>query len=67
MIALNISIDSKSYTLINVYAPNDDSPDFFDSISDIINEFDNSRVLIVGDYNLVSKSDPFFSKMADTA
>ena len=53
MIALNISIDSKSYTFINVYAPNDDSPDFFDSISDIINEYDNSRVLIVGDYNLV--------------
>ena len=26
---------------------------FFDNISDIINEFDNSRVLIVGDYNLV--------------
>ena len=53
MIALNISIESKPYTFINVYAPNDDNPIFFDSISDIINELDNSRVLIVCDYNLV--------------
>ena len=36
-----------------MYAPNDDSPDFFHNILDTINEFDNSRVLIVGDYNLV--------------
>ena len=53
VISLDISTDSKPYTFINLIASNDDNPDFFDSISDIISEFDNSRVLVVGDNNLV--------------
>ena len=53
MLALSISIDNKMYTLIVIYAPNDDSPDFFHRLFQVIDDFNNSNVVVVGDYNLV--------------
>ena len=53
MIALNITIEKLKLTLINIYAPNEDSPHFFSNIQRIITEFYNSSVIICGDFNLV--------------
>ena len=42
-----------SITLINLYGPNRDSPDFYNKIENIINDMNNEFVIICGDYNLV--------------
>ena len=51
MLVLSISIDNKMYTLIVIYmyTPNGDSPDFFHRLFQVIDDFDNSNVAVVGD------------------
>jgi exonuclease III len=41
------------FTLVNIYGPNDDSPNFYENIDTIVDEFDNESVLMCGDWNLV--------------
>ena len=40
-------------TLANIYAPNDDDPDFFHSFFDHLSNFKCDEVIIGGDFNLV--------------
>ena len=40
-------------TLCNLYAPNDDKPDFFRDISTYLREFQCDKIIIGGDFNLV--------------
>ena len=54
---LNIKIEDSNITLITLYGPNSDSPDFYDKVSEIIEEFDNHTVIVTGDYNLVQNQD----------
>jgi exonuclease III len=57
-IMLGISLDSINFTLVNIYAPNTDSPSFFRNIFDILNCSDeNDSLIICGDYNLVQNPD----------
>lgn len=39
--------------LVNVYAPNQDNPQFFTKVYDIISAFDNCNIIWGGDFNLV--------------
>ena len=51
---LDISIEQNTrITLVNIYGPNTDSPEFFKKIENKINEISNHKVMIMGDFNLV--------------
>ena len=39
--------------LINIYAPNEDEPQFFENLFNIIESLDTKNLIIVGDWNLV--------------
>ena len=40
--------------MINLYAPNEDSPDFFTSLFKKIEDIDIKNIIIAGDWNLVN-------------
>ena len=51
---LEINVCNKyDILLVNLYGPNTDCPDFFQSISDIISNYDGEFVVTAGDFNLV--------------
>ena len=50
---LEITIKGKKFTLVNIYGPNLDRPQFYDNIRQKIEEFDNDRAIICGDWNLI--------------
>jgi exonuclease III len=53
-VALDITIDDYvRFTLINLYGPNDDTPEFYKNINTIINSFENDSLLLCGDWNMV--------------
>ena len=52
MLILDCSINDKRLTLINIYGPNQDTPEFYKTLKQKINESENPCI-IGGDYNLV--------------
>ncbi len=50
---LDVTIDDKRITLVNLYAPNKDSPDFFNDLKQNIIQQGNTNIIIVGDWNLL--------------
>ena len=52
-IILDINIQDYRITLVAIYGPNEDNPDFFLELVFNINQFDNSSVIIAGDWNVV--------------
>ena len=52
-IVLDISINNAQFTLINLYAPNIDSPDFFVEIFRQADLLANKELMIAADFNLV--------------
>ena len=50
---LEITIKGKKFTLVNIYGPNEDRPQIYDNIRQNIEEFDNDRAIICGDWNLI--------------
>ena len=52
-IIVDITLDNTRLTLISLYAPNQDSPNFFDNIMLIADTFNNNDKIICGDFNLV--------------
>lgn len=53
-IVSSILVDNKySLTIVNLYGPNRDSPDFFRELSNIIEEFSDDFIIMCGDWNLV--------------
>ena len=54
MVATEIKLqNTHTLTLINIYGPNRDSPEFYRILRDVINEFNSNFVIITGDFNLV--------------
>lgn len=53
ILVLDVIINDLRMTLVNLHAPNGDTPAFFEEVFDKINKFDNSSVIMGGDYNLV--------------
>lgn len=52
LLALDLSIEDNKVTLINIYGPNSDNPQFYENIRDIFLEFDNEYYILCGDFNL---------------
>lgn len=54
---LDLEIEGKRVTLINLYGPNEDSPEFYQTLVEGIEDFDNDTRIICGDFNLVQDQD----------
>ena len=50
---LPILLQKGKITLVILYAPNDDSPEFFDKVFDTLKEFNCESLIIGGDFNCV--------------
>ena len=53
MLIIDITIGDFRLTLVNLYGPNSDQPDFYSFIIVKIKEFGNTFYLIAGDFNLI--------------
>ena len=49
----DIKIDNKILTLLNIYAPNEDEPVFFENIYNNLVSFECEEIILGGDFNLV--------------
>ena len=56
-IIIELTSLGKKITLVNLYGPNDDKPQFYNTIQQYISEFGNEHVVWCGDWNLVLNSD----------
>ena len=52
-LVLDINVDKINFTLVSIYGPNDDNPQFYENIMSIVEEFGNENFIICGDFNLV--------------
>ena len=52
-LALDVVIHKQKLTLLSLYGPNMDNPDFYDQIMNIIEDFGYDRYFLCGDFNLV--------------
>ena len=50
-IIMDIEYESKNFTLVNVYVPNTDEPEFFVSLIKAIEQHEISNLIIGGDFN----------------
>ena len=53
MLIIDITFRDFTFTLVNLYGPNSDQPDFYSFIIDKIKEFGNAFYLIAGDFNII--------------
>ena len=53
LLILDLNIASISVRLINIYAPNLDTPDFFQNLAEFIDQNKQDYLVICGDFNLV--------------
>lgn len=53
LLGVEIQLEDKKITLITLYGPNNDTPTFYDNVTELIENFDNQQVIITGDFNLV--------------
>lgn len=53
MLILEVEIEKKlTVTLINIYGPNNDSPEFYSELNEIISDSTNEFTILCGDFNL---------------
>lgn len=52
-IAIDVEAQGQRFTLVNLYGPNDDKPEFYRSVYDVVVSYDNASVILCGDWNLV--------------
>ena len=57
VIIANLEIEGETYCLVNVYAPNEDMPEFFISLFQRVSEIDADHYIIGGDMNKTLNSD----------
>ena len=53
VIYLKADLDGIEVLLVNLYAPNNDDPEFFINIANKIDEYESDNIIIGGDFNLV--------------
>jgi exonuclease III len=58
ILLIDITISGWRLTVGSVYGPNNDNEDFFRTITDICNRFNNNRIVIGGDWNTTVDSAP---------
>ena len=56
-IVLDVNIQGKRITLVNLYGPNQDNPNFYTNIKQKVSEFENDQVIMCGDWNFVLDPD----------
>ena len=56
-IILDMTIEGKKITLVNLYCPNNDKPEFYENITRKVSEFVNEQVIMFGDWNFVSDAE----------
>ena len=56
-IILDINIEGKKFTLINLYGPNDDKPKFYKELRQKYISLNNDNIIMCGDWNLVINPD----------
>ena len=49
----DLNSSGKQKTLTNIYAPNDDNPNFFITFFELLTDFNCEDIIIGGDFNLV--------------
>ena len=52
-IILDVTIQNKRITLVNIYAPKKDEPDFFIKVMTEISNVNNDHIIVLGDFNLL--------------
>ena len=57
LLAIEMEVENKKITLITIYGPNKDSPEFYNILQDTIEYFDNDYYIICGDFNLILNPD----------
>ena len=50
-IILELDIEGKQITLVNLCGPNEDKPEFYENIKQKLAEFENEEVIMCGDWN----------------
>ena len=53
VLCIDVEMSDTRFTLANIYAPNNDNPDFFKECFKFVEHFENSSKIIGGDFNLV--------------
>ena len=53
MLILDIQTGNNTFTLVNIYGPNNDNPQFYTELNQIISNSQNDFTIICGDFNLV--------------
>jgi hypothetical protein len=53
LLGVDIEIEGKTITLINIYGSNNHTPLFYNKVSEFIEYFNNQSIILTGDYNLV--------------
>ena len=51
-----MNIQGHNITLINIYGPNSDNPDFYENVKEYFLHFDNEYFALCWDFNLVLNS-----------
>lgn len=54
---ISITMHEKKITLVNVYGPNQDNPQFYRTLFNKISEFDNDQIIMCGDWNFILNPD----------
>ena len=50
---LNMTIEGKEITFVNLYGPSEDRPQFDENLKQKIDEFETEQVIICGDLNFI--------------
>ena len=50
---LNLQLLTKKITLVNLYGPNEDKPQFFTELQQIVSDLGNDNIMFCGDWNLI--------------
>lgn len=56
-LALDLTIENSRISLITIYGPNEDDPNFYEKITHTFEEFNNRHTIVVGDFNFVINPD----------
>ena len=56
-VVLDISINDVRVSLVSIYGPNEDNPDFYNNIKSEIEEINNAHCILCGDWNVVQDPD----------
>ena len=54
---LDVTVNSKRISLINIYGPNKDNPEFFQGLFQNLELYDNEEIIMGGDFNCILDSE----------